>query len=126
MESQKILTYSEKQIDDFKKNNEIILKNNINLELEKVQDTIPEDIWDKELAQKVEGEVSKKLLDLNNSIDINPTALYYSLKSDVSLNPETNEKELTLNAYKFLSEKTKNKYLKKILKEKIQKLRKEK
>lgn len=126
MESQKILSYSEKQIDNFKKNNEIILKNNINLELKKVQDTIPEDIWDKELSQKVEGEVSKKLLDLNNSIDINPTALYYSLKSDISLDPETNEKELTLNAYKFLSEKTKNKFLKKILKEKIQKLRKEK
>lgn len=126
MESQKILTYSEEQIDIFKKNNEIALKNNINLELKKVQDTIPEDIWDKELAQKVEGEVSTKLLELNNSIDINPTALYYSLKSDISLNPETNEKELTLNAYKFLSEKTKNKFLKKILKEKIQKLRKEK
>lgn len=126
MESQKILTYSEEQIDILKKNNEIALKNNINLELKKVQDTIPEDIWDKELAQKVEGEVSTKLLELNNSIDINPTALYYSLKSDISLNPETNEKELTLNAYKFLSEKTKNKFLKKILKEKIQKLRKEK
>ena len=126
MESQKILTYSEEQIDIFKKNNEIALKNNINLELKKVQDTIPEDIWDKELAQKVEGEVSTKLLELNNSIDINPTALYYSLKSDISLNPETNEKELTLNAYKFLLEKTKNKFLKKILKEKIQKLRKEK
>jgi hypothetical protein len=126
LESQKILTYSEEQIDIFKKDNEIALKNNINLELKKVQDTIPEDIWDKKLAQKVEGEVSTKLLELNNSIDINPTALYYSLKSDISLNPETNEKELTLNAYKFLSEKTKNKFLKKILKEKIQKLRKEK
>ena len=126
MESEKILTYSEKQIDNFKKNNEIVLKNNINLELKKVQDTVPDDIWDKELSHKVEGAVSKKLLELNNSIDINPTALYHSLKSEISLNPETNEKELTLTAYKFLSEKTKNKFLKKILKEKIHHLKKEK
>lgn len=126
MESEKILTYSEKQIDNFKKNNEIVLKNNINLELKKVQDTVPNDIWDKELSKKVEGAVSKKLVELNNSIDINPTALYYSLKSEIALNPENNEKELTLTAYKFLSEKTKNKFLKKILKEKIYQLRKEK
>lgn len=126
MEIEKILTYSEKQIDNFKKNNEIVLKNNINLELKKVQDTVPDDIWDKELSQKVEGAVSKKLVELNNSIDINPTALYYSLKSEIALSPEINEKELTLTAYKFLSEKTKNKFLKKILKEKIYHLKKEK
>lgn len=126
MEIEKILTYSEKQIDNFKKNNEIVLKNNINLELKKVQDTVPDDIWDKELSQKVEGAVSKKLVELNNSIDINPTALYYSLKSEIALSPEINEKELTLTAYKFLSKKTKNKFLKKILKEKIYHLKKEK
>lgn len=126
LETDKILNYSENQIAHFKQNNEIVLKNNIQNEIEKVQRTIPKDIWDTELSLKVEEEVSNKLIDLNDSIDLNPQALYYSLKSEVALDSTVSEKELTLKAYYFLLKKTKNKFFKKILKEKINQLKKEK
>lgn len=126
LETDKILNYSENQIAHFKQNNEIVLKNNIQNEIEKVQRTIPKDIWDTELSLKVEEEVSNKLIDLNDSIDLNPQALYYSLKSEVALDSTVSEKELTLKAYSFLLKKTKNKFLKKIIKEKINQLKKEK
>lgn len=126
LETDKILKYSENQIAHFKQNNEIVLKNNIQNEIEKVQRTIPKDVWDTELSLKVEEEVSNKLLELNDSINLNPQALYYSLKSEVALDSTVSEKELTLKAYYFLLKKTKNKFFKKILKEKINQLKKEK
>ena len=50
-------------------------------------------------------------------MDIKPTALYYSLKTEAELNEEITEKELTMSAYDFLEKHTNNKILKKILKE---------
>lgn len=108
LETDKILNYSENQIAHFKQNNEIVLKNNIQNEIEKVQRTIPKDIWDTELSLKVEEEVSNKLIDLNDSIDLNPQALYYSLKSEVALDSTVSEKELTLKAYSFLLDSLSN------------------
>lgn len=126
MSSEESILISKKEISKFKKDNSIILKKDIQQEIKKVTENIPENIWDKELSLKVEQEVNLKLEELNESIEVNPEALYYSLKSETSINPEISEYELTLSAYKFLEQKTSSKFLKKILKEKAQKLAKEK
>lgn len=126
MESKDIIIESEKKINDLKKSNEIALKHNINQEIKNVQNSLSEEMWDSELAAKVEEEVNIKLSEINESIDINPTALYYSLKSETALNPEMSEKELTLEAFKYLERKTNNKFIKKIIKEKINKIEKDK
>lgn len=126
MNSKEVILESEQKIDSFKKSNELAIKKNINQEIKKVQGSISEEMWDNELANQIEEEVNVKLTELNQSIDVNPTALYYSLKAETALNPEISEKELTLEAFKFLENKTHNKFLKKILKEKINKLEKDK
>ncbi|UUV99330.1 hypothetical protein [Vagococcus luciliae] len=126
MNSKEVILESEQKIDSFKKSNELAIKKNINQEIKKVQDSISEEMWDNELANQIEAEVNVKLTELNQSIDVNPTALYYSLKAETALNPEVSEKELTLEAFKFLENKTHNKFLKKLLKEKINKLEKDK
>ncbi|MGY3703481.1 hypothetical protein BW731_11675 [Vagococcus martis] len=126
MDSKEVILESEHKIDSFKKSNELAIKKNINQEIKKVQDSVSEDMWDKELTNKIEDEVNVKLTELNNSIDINPTALYYSLKAETALNPDISEKQLTLQAFKFLVSKTNNKFLKKILKDKVNKLEKDK
>jgi len=126
MNSEESILISKKEISEFKKNNSIVLEKDIKREIKKVTENIPENVWDKELSLKVEQEVNLKLEQLNESIEVNPEALYYSLKSETAINPEISEYELTLSAYKFLEEKTKSKFLKKILKQKAQKLIKEK
>lgn len=124
MDTRELITLSENQIDNFKKNNEIILKDNINQEIIKTKNSFSKEIWDEELSLEVEKEVEKKLTALNNSIDLNPTSIYFTLKAETALNPDISEEELKLAAYNFLSSKTKNKFMKKILKEKISKLTK--
>lgn len=120
MDTQDLITRSENQIDDFKKNNEIILKDNINQEIIKTKNSFSKEIWDEKLSLEVE----KKLTELNNSIDLNPTSIYFTLKAETALNPDISEEELKLAAYKFLFSKTKNNFMKKILKEKIRKITK--
>ncbi|WP_157786594.1 hypothetical protein [Lactococcus garvieae] len=122
MDTQELIARSESQIDDFKKKSEIILKDNINQEIIKNKNSFSKDIWDEELALEVEKEVEKKIANLNNSIDLNPTSVYFALKAESALNPEITEQELNIAAYQFLYSKTKNKFMKKILKEKINKI----
>lgn len=126
MKTEEVLDYSEKQIAEFKRNNAIELKKNINQEIKKVQEAAPRDILDAELSLKVEEEVNLKLRELNESIDLNPTALYHALKAESALDPEVSEEALTVAAYQFLIKKTKNRFLKKILKENLNSLAKEK
>lgn len=59
MNTQELITSSENQIFDFKKNNEIILKDNINQEIIKTKNSFSNDIWGEELALSVEKEVEK-------------------------------------------------------------------
>ncbi|SOB47044.1 conserved hypothetical protein [Lactococcus piscium] len=63
--------------------------------------------------------VDKKILEFNNNIDLKPKALYYALKSELELDEQISEKKLTISAYDYLEKNTKNKFLKKILKELI-------
>lgn len=124
MDTQNVIIDSEKQIQEFKNENEIILKDSIKEEIVKVKDSFSGEMWDEELSLKIENEVEKKLVALNDSIDLNPTSVYFALKAETALNPEVTEKHLKLAAYKFLFSKTKNKFMKKIFKEKINQLRK--
>ncbi|MER2226324.1 MAG: hypothetical protein ABS916_04640 [Carnobacterium sp.] len=101
----------------FKKENTQILRKNINNEISSYRKTLPFENLSDDLEFQIENEVSNKLLEFNNGIDLKPAALYYSLKSEVELNENISEKELTYSAYDFLEKTTKSKFLKKILKE---------
>ena len=46
-----------------------------------------------------------------------PKALYHALKVEAELNPEIEKDDLKQSAYDFLEKTTKNKYLKKIIRE---------
>ncbi|MEC6749017.1 hypothetical protein VXN63_10705 [Marinilactibacillus sp. XAAS-LB27] len=104
-------------VKDFKAENTQILKKSITNELVSFKKTLPKEILTDELEIKAENEVNNKMAEFNNSIDIKPKALYYSLKSELELKEEASEKELTISAYEFLEKNTKNKILRRILRE---------
>lgn len=104
-------------MEQFKKENTQILKKNINDEILSYRETLPAETLSEDLESKIENEVSSKLSEFNNIIDLKPTALYYSLKSEIELNENISEKELVYSAYDFLEKTTKSKFLKKILRE---------
>lgn len=104
-------------MEQFKKENTQILRNNIKNEILIYQKKLPVENISEELELQIENEVSSKLSEFNNNIDLNPTALYYSLKSEAELDGNISEKELIYSAYDFLEKNTKSKFLKKILKE---------
>lgn len=104
-------------VEDFKAENTQILKKSITNELVSFKKTLPKEILTDELEIKADNEVNNKMVEFNNSIDIKPKALYYSLKSELELNEEVSEKELTISAYEFLEKNTTNKFLRKILRE---------
>lgn len=104
-------------VEQFKKENTQILKKNINNEILNYRKSLSVDNLSEELELQIEDEVSSKLSEFNSSIDLKPAALYYSLKSEVELDENISEKELTYSAYNFLEKTTKSKFLKKILKE---------
>lgn len=94
-----------------------ILKNNIKNEIYEFRKTLPKEILTDDLDAKVEEEVNQKLKEFSQELDLKPKALYYSLKSEVELNEEISERELTTFAYDFLEKNTKNKFLKRIFRE---------
>ncbi|MBC9825349.1 MULTISPECIES: hypothetical protein [Carnobacterium] len=106
-----------KNVEQFKKENIQILRKNINNEILNYRKNLPIENLSEELELQIENEVSSKLSEFNNGIDLKPAALYYSLKSEVELDENISEKELTYSAYDFLEKTTKSKFLKKILKE---------
>lgn len=106
-----------KNVEQFKSENTQILKKNINNEILNYRKNLPVENLSEELELQIENEVSRKLSEFNNSIDLKPAALYYSLKSEVELDKNISEKKLTYYAYNFLEKTTKSKFLKNILKE---------
>ena len=118
MENEKLSTVIN-NIEEFKADNSAIVKNNINIEISLYRKTLPNEILTEDLDLKIQNEVDKKILEFNNDIDLKPKALYYALKSELELDEQISEKKLTISAYDYLEKNTKNKFLKKILKELI-------
>ena len=118
MENEKLSTIIN-NIEEFKADNSAIVKNNINIEISLYRKTLPNEILTEDLDLKIQNEVDKKILEFNNDIDLKPKALYYALKSELELDEQISEKKLTISAYDYLEKNTKNKFLKKILKELI-------
>lgn len=116
MENKQLLNVVE-NMEQFKKENTQILKRNINHEILNYRKTLPVEILSEDLESQIENEVTSKLSEFNNTIDIKPTALYYSLKSELELNENISEKELVYSAYDFLEKTTKSKFIKRILRE---------
>lgn len=104
-------------MEQFKKDNIQILRKSINNEILNYRKNLPIENLSEELELQIKNEVNSKLSEFNNGIDLKPAALYYSLKSEVELDENISEKELTYSAYDFLEKTTKSKFLKKILKE---------
>lgn len=104
-------------VDAFKKKSIEQVRENIDYEIATYKQDIPKELNTSEFDLTVQKEVDAKLAKFNDEMDIKPTALYYSLKTEAELNEEITEKELTMSAYDFLEKHTNNKILKKILKE---------
>lgn len=104
-------------VDAFKKKSIEQVRENIDYEIETYKQDIPKELNTSEFDLRIQEEVDTKLAKFNDEMDIKPTALYYSLKTEAELNEEITEKELTMSAYDFLEKHTNNKILKKILKE---------
>lgn len=117
MDDNKNLNYVIAKVDEFKDKNADILRENIQDEIMTYKLTLTNDGFSKDLDAQINQEMSNKLMDFKEDIDLKPKALYYDLKSKVELNDTISEQELTLSAYDFLEKNTKNRFFKKILKE---------
>lgn len=104
-------------VDAFKKKSIEQVRENIDYEIATYKQEIPKELNTSEFDLTVQKEVDTKLAKFNDDMDIKPTALYYSLKTEAELNEDITEQELTMSAYDFLEKHTNNKILKKILKE---------
>ncbi|MFW7387519.1 hypothetical protein [Vagococcus fluvialis] len=104
-------------VDAFKKKSIEQVRENIDYEIATYKQDIPKELNTSEFDLTVQKEVDAKLAKFNDDMDIKPTALYYSLKTEAELNEDITEQELTMSAYDFLEKHTNNKILKKILKE---------
>ena len=100
-------------IEVFKEKNVEQVRLNINNEISTLKKDIPPELNTDEFDLKIQKEIDTKLAKFHDDMDIKPKALYYSLKTDIELNENITEKELTLSAYNFLEKHTKNKVLKK-------------
>lgn len=89
-------------VEKFKSDNTQILRKNITKEIIKYRKTLPVENLSEDLELQIENEVNNKLSEFNNSINLKPKALYYSLKSEMELQEDISEKELTYFAYDFL------------------------
>lgn len=105
------------RVDEFKDENAIILRDNIQNEISSYKSSLPSDIFLNGIDYQINQEIDNKISEFKQEIDLKPKALYYNLKSKVELSDDITEKELTLSAYEFLEKNTKNKFLKKILRE---------
>ncbi|MGV3003845.1 hypothetical protein [Aerococcus urinaeequi] len=105
------------RVDEFKDENAVILRDNIQNEISSYKSSLPSDNFLSGLDYQINQEVDNKISEFKQDIDLKPKALYYNLKSKVELNDDITEKELTLSAYEFLEKNTKNRFLKKILRD---------
>ncbi|MCI6735357.1 hypothetical protein ACSHWD_07675 [Aerococcus urinaeequi] len=105
------------RVDEFKDENAVILRDNIQNEISSYKSSLPSDNFLSGLDYQINQEIDNKISEFKQDIDLKPKALYYNLKSKVELNDDITEKELTLSAYEFLEKNTKNRFLKKILRD---------
>lgn len=112
------------RVDEFKDENAVILRDNIQNEISSYKSSLPSDIFLNGIDYQINQEIDNKISEFKQEIDLKPKALYYDLKSKVELNDDITEKELTLSAYEFLEKNTKNRFLKKILRDLKKELKK--
>lgn len=105
------------RVDEFKDENAVILRDNIQNEISSYKSSLPSDNFLSDLDYQINQEIDNKISEFKQDIDLKPKALYYNLKSKVELSDDITEKELTLSAYEFLEKNTKNRFLKKILRD---------
>ncbi|WP_290491645.1 MULTISPECIES: hypothetical protein [unclassified Aerococcus] len=105
------------RVDEFKDENAVILRDNIQNEISSYKSSLPSDIFLNGPDYQINQEIDNKISEFKQEIDLKPKALYYNLKSKVELSDDITEQELTLSAYEFLEKNTKNKFLKKILRD---------
>ncbi len=105
------------RVDEFKDENAVILRDNIQNEISSYKSSLPSDNFLSDIDYQINQEIDNKISEFKQDIDLKPKALYYNLKSKVELSDDITEKELTLSAYEFLEKNTKNRFLKKILRD---------
>ncbi|MGH2120111.1 hypothetical protein [Aerococcus sp. L_32] len=105
------------RVDEFKDENAVILRDNIQNEISSYKSSLPSDNFLSGIDYQINQEIDNKISEFKQDIDLKPKALYYNLKSKVELSDDITEKELTLSAYEFLEKNTKNRFLKKILRD---------
>ncbi|MEM5568262.1 hypothetical protein AAF695_05815 [Aerococcus viridans] len=105
------------RVDEFKDENALILRDNIQNEISSYKSSLPSDNFLSGFDYQINQEIDNKISEFKQDIDLKPKALYYNLKSKVELSDDITEKELTLSAYEFLEKNTKNRFLKKILRD---------
>lgn len=110
--------------DEFKDENAVILRDNIQNEISSYKSSLPSDNFLSDIDYQINQEIDNKISEFKQEIDLKPKALYYNLKSKVELSDNLTEKELTLSAYEFLEKNTKNRFLKKILRDLKKELKK--
>lgn len=93
------------------------LREVLNHEIVKYKETLPLEINDEDLQNKIDIEVQTRMEEFKKNMDLNPRALYHALKVETELNHDADETHLKRVAYEFLEKNTKNKYLKKIIKD---------
>ena len=90
------------RVDEFKDENAVILRDNIQNEISSYKSSLPSDNFLSGLDYQINQEIDNKISEFKQDIDLKPKALYYNLKSEVELSDDITEKELTLSAYEFL------------------------
>lgn len=90
---------------------------NLSQGINKYKEILPDDLITPQLQSKIDDEVKLQMIEFQDSIDLKPKALYHALKMEAELNPNIEEVQLKKSAYEFLEKTTKNKYLKKIIRE---------
>ncbi|WP_069286167.1 hypothetical protein [Aerococcus urinaeequi] len=105
------------RVDEFKDENAVILRDNIQNEISSYKSSLPSDNFLSDIDYQINQEIDNKISEFKQDINLKPKALYYNLKSKVELSDDITEKELTLSAYEFLEKNTKNRFLKKILRD---------
>lgn len=105
------------RVDEFKDENAVILRDNIQNEISSYKSSLPSDNFLSDIDYQINQEIDNKISEFKQDIDLKPKALYYNLKSKVELSDDITEKDLTLSAYEFLEKNTKNRFLKKILRD---------
>lgn len=106
-----------REVENQKKEELVRFEANLSERVSQYKEVLPADLITPQLQDKIDNEVKLQLVEFQKSIDLKPKALYHALKVDAELNPDIEKKELKQNAYEFLEKTTKNKYLKKIIRE---------